>query len=126
MKTLIKTIFYSSLVLFLLGGSFACKNKKSSVAKIFVRSSSNELLTEAQVVIVADVENNDSNLEYVDTISTNSSGFAQFFLSDYFDQAGKEVEVAYFNIISSKGTAQGAGEIRTRVHTTSVETVYLQ
>ena len=41
----------------------SCKDKDPSFAKVFVRSSSNELLTDARVVIIADVEDNDDDID---------------------------------------------------------------
>lgn len=103
----------------------SCKNKNPSVAKVFVRSSSNELLSDAKVVIIAEVKTNESDIEYVDTLITNTSGYVQFDLKDYFEQAGKEVEVATFRVICRKGTLEGIGKIRTRIYTTAVETIHV-
>lgn len=103
----------------------SCKDKDPSMAKIFVRSVSNELMTDARVVIIADVDNNESNIEYVDTLITNSSGFVEFNLAEYYNQAGKSINVATFDIICRKSGKEGTGRIRTRVHTTAVETVHL-
>ncbi len=103
----------------------SCKDKDPSFAKVFVRSSSNELLTDARVVIIADVEENESDMEYVDTLNTNSSGFAEFNLSEYYDQVGKSITVAKFDIICRKSGLEGTGTIRTRVNTTAVETIHI-
>lgn len=103
----------------------SCKDKEPSVAKIFVRSANNELLEEARVVIIADVEKNESNIEYVDTLMTNSSGYAEFNLAGYYDQVGKSAGVARFDVICRKSGSEGIGTIRTRIHTTAVETIYI-
>lgn len=95
------------------------------MAKVFVRSASNELLSDARVVIVAKVEENESSIEYVDTLMTNSSGFAEFNLNDYYSQVGKSVTVATFDVICRKSGTEGIGKMRTRVHTTAVETIKL-
>jgi hypothetical protein len=68
-----------------LGG---CKNDDPSVLKIFVRSENNELLNGAQVVVIGDPNSNPATMEYVDTLFSNGSGFAQFNMADYFDKAG--------------------------------------
>jgi hypothetical protein len=101
----------------------SCKDKAPSVAKIFVRSQSNELLADARVVVIAAVNDNESNIEYVDTLLTNSSGFAEFNLQDYYSKVGKSVSVATFDVVCRKLEQQGVGKIRTRVNTTAVETI---
>lgn len=103
----------------------SCKNKEPSVLKVFVRSASNELQTDAHVVIVADLSKNESNIEHVDTLLTNASGYVEFNLADYFDQTGKSIDVGSFDLICRKNGKEGLGYARCRVHTTSVETVYL-
>ena len=62
----------------------SCKNKEPSAIKIFVRSASNELVEGAQVTIVGDVNSNPPTLAYVDTVITNSSGFAVFEMKAYY------------------------------------------
>lgn len=103
----------------------SCKNKEPSVAKIFVRSASNELVVGAKVIIVGDVDSNPATNPYVDTLITNGSGFAEFNLQSHFDEGGKDYTVAYFDIIVKTDTQTAFGTIRTRVHTTAVETVFL-
>lgn len=124
MKTL-KINFTLVIILFSVTFFQSCKDKDPSIAKIFVRSNSNELITESRVVIIADIENNESNIEYVDTINTNSSGYAEFNLKDYFDKVDKKVTVATFDIVCRKSGLEGVGKIRARVNTTAVETVHL-
>ncbi len=104
----------------------SCKDKTPSVAKIFVRSASNELLSDARVVIVANLGDNDSNIEYVDTLMTNSSGFAEFNIGEYYTKAGASISVAEFTVICRKSGFEGIGNIRTRVHTTAVETIVIK
>lgn len=103
----------------------SCKDKAPSIAKIFVRSASNELLSDARVVIVANLDDNDSNIEYVDTLMTNSSGYAEFNIGEYYTQAGASTSVAEFTVICRKAGFEGIGKIRTRVHTTAVETIVI-
>lgn len=110
-----------------LGFLHSCKNKNPSVAKIFVRSASNQLVPGAKVIIIGDVNSNPETIDYVDTLITNESGFVEFFLSPHFEQGGTDYDVAYFDILVKSTTAgDGSGYIRTRVHTTAVETVYTQ
>lgn len=104
----------------------SCKNDEPSVLKVFVRSASTDLQTNATVVIIADVQVNSSSQEYVDTLLTNESGFAYYNLQKYFDLAGEENEIAYFDIVAKKETRQGEDRVRCRVHTTAVETVFLE
>ncbi len=93
--------------------------------KIFVRSASNELLKDAKVVIIGDVNSNPPTNAYVDTLLTNSSGFAEFNLQEYFDAAGKDNSVAYFDVIAKKDGKEGNAYVRCRAHTTTVETIFL-
>jgi hypothetical protein len=102
-----------------------CKNNDPSVLKIFVRSNSNELLPAASVVIVGDPASNPATLNYVDTLVTNASGFAQFNMDTYFDMAGEGNETGYFDVIVKKETVDTAAYVRCRRHLTTVETVYL-
>ena len=123
-----KTIKTTLTLLTLLSALFltqSCKNKNPSVAKVFVRSASNELVANSRVVIIADVTKNESKIEYVDTLITNTSGYAEFNLEDYFNQAGKQIDVGQFFILGRKDGMEGSGTIRARVHTTAVETIYV-
>ena len=104
----------------------SCKNKEPSVIKIFVRSASNELVVGAEVVIIGDVYSNPPTNAHVDTVLTNESGFAVFEMKSYYEAAGESNTVGYFDIIAKKGTKINDDErIRSRAHTTAVETVYL-
>ncbi|MBI3237232.1 MAG: hypothetical protein HYZ43_00040 [Flavobacteriia bacterium] len=104
----------------------ACKNKNPSVLKVFVRSSNNELMENAKVIIVADVNSNPPTPAYVDTVNTNSSGFAYFKMEEFFDGLDKGETTGYFDIIAKKNVSQGSGYVHCRAHITSVETVYLE
>lgn len=108
-------------------GAFpSCKNKNASVAKIFIRSASNLLMPGARVVIIADIQENEYEGEFVDTLITNSEGYVEFDISDYYTSAGKKIEIGNFDIIVTKENKTGNGYVRTRVHSTTVETVFLQ
>lgn len=122
-----KLIKISAILLFCLpiGVLQSCKNKEPSAIKIFVRSASNELLEGAKVVIIGDVNSNPATNPYVDTLITNGSGFAAFNLLAYYEAAGKDNTIAYFDIVVKSGTKTANGYIRSRAHTTAVETVYL-
>lgn len=122
MKTITSKIAFLILILSVAFVQ-SCKDKAPSVAKIFVRSQSNELLAEARVVLIAAIDDNESETEYVDTLMTNSSGFAEFNLQDYYSKVGKSISVATFDVICRKSGQEGIGRIRTRVHTTAVETI---
>ena len=88
----------------------ACK-KDPAVAKVFVRTQNNQLISEAQVVIIADRVNNSSDIEYVDTLMTNSSGYAQFMLDEYFSKTGKENTTGAFDVIVKKADFIGTGRL---------------
>lgn len=105
----------------------SCKNKNTSVVKVFVRSYNQELLKDAKVVIISQPDEDLGIPEYVDTLLTNSSGFALFIIDDFFEQYPKKADmVANFNIIVKKATKEGQGTIRARAHITAVETVTME
>tara|TARA_B110000285_G_scaffold70069_1_gene80670 strand:+ start:4269 stop:4643 length:375 start_codon:yes stop_codon:yes gene_type:complete len=110
-----------------LGFFHSCKNENPSVVKVFVRSSSNQLVPGAKVIVVGDVDSNPETKEYVDTLITNESGFVEFNLAPHFELGGKDYEIAYFDIlVKSSVSGDGSGYVRARIHTTAVETVYTQ
>lgn len=124
MKTL-KTVLALTIVVLSVVSLSSCKDKEPSFAKVYVRSSSNELLSDVQVVLIADKDKNESDSEYVDTLITNSSGYAEFNIGKYYEQTDKSVKIANFDIVCKKSDLQGAGSIRTRVNTTAVETIHI-
>lgn len=124
MKRTMRNLSYISAVAALLVIS-ACKNKDPSVLKVFVRSSNNELMQNAKVIIIADVNSNPPTPAYVDTINTNSSGFAYFNMDPFFESLDKGETTGYFDIIAKKDNSQGTGDVRCRAHITAVETVFL-
>jgi hypothetical protein len=125
MNKLMKTVLTACSFLLLITLFTGCKNDDPSVVKIFVRSASNELLEGAQVVIVGDVNSTPATMTYVDTVFSNSSGFAVFNMDTFFSNAGEDNSTGYFDIIVKKNGAQGAEYIRARAHITTVETVFL-
>lgn len=125
MYKLKKISIISSLFLLLFGMLTACKNDDPSVLKIFVRSASNELVQGANVVIIGDVNSDPATLPYVDTVATNGSGFALFNMDAYYDEAGKDNSVGYFDVIVKKNDKEAHVYVRCRAHITTVETVFL-
>lgn len=125
MKNTARYTFYSVVFLAFLSVISACKNTDPSIMKIFVRSQSNELLKDAKVIIIGDVNSNPATLPHVDTLLTNSSGYAQFSLDDYYSKAGEDNPVAYFDVIAKKGTLQDSAYVRCRMHITSVQTIFM-
>ena len=102
-----------------------CRNKDASVLKIYIRSKNNELLADTKVIIIGDVNSNPPTKEYIDTATTNASGYATFDMQPYFDLAGeKENPTGYFDIVFKKDAKSGTGRVRCRVHITTVETLY--
>lgn len=120
----VRIVLFSTLVLSL-GLLSSCKNDDPSILKIFVRSSSNALLPGAQVVIIGDVNSNPPTLPYVDTLTTNASGFVEANMADYFTSAGEENTTGYFDVLVSKDGKEGEAYVRCRAHITTVETVFL-
>jgi uncharacterized lipoprotein NlpE involved in copper resistance len=117
-----------TLVLLLLVG---CTKKEDAIIKVFVRSATNQLVYGAKVIIIGDQQSNPPTLEYVDTTYTNSSGFTTLIMEDYFDKAkdSDDADVSkttgYFDILVKSNNKEASGYTRCRIHTTSVETIYL-
>ena len=103
----------------------SCK-RDPSIMKIFVRSNSNQLESNAKVVIVGDVNSTPATKPYVDTLFTNSTGFATFDMTDYFGEKPPKGEVGYFDIIVTKNGKTGLGRIRCRANITNVETIHME
>jgi hypothetical protein len=122
-KTMRILSLFTLVSLMMLGS--ACKKKDPSVMKVFVRSANNELQANATVVIIADVQSEPATPAYVDTLVTNSSGYAYFEMESFFDNLDKDVTTGYFDILARKGADEGTGYIRARAHITNVKTVYL-
>lgn len=123
MNKLVRNIGYFSLLSILLVLS-SCK-KDPSVLKVFVRSYNNELVGNAKVIIIGDVNSDPATPEYVDTVQTNSSGFAYFDMEAFFSKLGKKETTGYFDVIAKFDTKEGHGYIRCRAHITNVLTVNL-
>ena len=126
MNTTTKLFALLSLLALSIGFLQSCKNKDPSVAKIYVRSSSNALLSGVKVILIGDQSSDPETNAFVDTVITNESGFATFSLNEHFEEGDKDYEVAYFNIIAKTTSVEGTGYVRARAHTTAVETVVVQ
>ena len=100
-----------------------CK-KEQSILKVFVRSQSNQLISGAKVVVIGDQQSEPATGEFVDTAYTNSSGFTTINMDEYFSSSDNTT--GYFDIIVKYNSKEGVGYSRCRVHTTSVETIYLE
>ncbi len=121
MKTILTSFFALSLLM-LLG---ACEPKDPAIIKVFVRSSSNQLIDGAKVIIIGDQQSTPATLSFVDTTFTNSSGFTTFDMDPYFSIAGESNKTGYFDIIVKYNNKTAYGYTRAKVHTTAVETIYL-
>ena len=100
-----------------------CK-KEESILKVFVRSASNQLINGAKVIVIGDQQSTPPTGAFVDTVFTNSSGFTTIKMDDYF--ASADNTTGYFDIIVKYNSKVGFGYSRCRIHSTSVETVYLE
>ena len=120
-----KKILFGISILFIAVIVGSCKSKDPAILKVFVRSSSNQLMNGAKVVIIGDQQSNPATLDFVDTSYTNSSGFTVIDMDQYFDVSGPDNTTGYFDIVVKHNTKTAAGYTRCRVHTTSVETIYL-
>ena len=120
-----KKIFFGICILFVAVIVGSCKSKDPAILKVFVRSSSNQLMNGAKVVVIGDQQSNPATLDFVDTSYTNSSGFTVVDMDQYFDVSGPDNTTGYFDIVIKHNTKTAVGYTRCRVHTTSVETIYL-
>jgi hypothetical protein len=119
-----KKLLFLSFTLVLLTFT-GCTSKDPAILKVFVRSSTNQLVYGAKVIIIGDQQSNPATLPYVDTTYTNSSGFTTFDMDEYFNVSGPDNTTGYFDILVKSNTKEAAGYTRCRIHTTSVETIYL-
>jgi hypothetical protein len=84
------------------------------------------LVSNADVVIISDLQSGTNIPSYVDTLKTNSSGYVTFEIDSFFDLMESNNTTCDFDIIVKKDTLQGIGKIvGISEHTTNVETVYL-
>jgi hypothetical protein len=125
MKKILAVIPCFSMILFCTGILSSCKPDAPSVLKIFIRSANNELLEGAEVVIIGDPKSNPPTGAYVDTLLTNSSGYAEFNLEPYFSGSGTGNFIAYFDVIAKNNLKNTTAYVRCRKNITSVETMYL-
>jgi hypothetical protein len=120
-----KKVYFLSLLILSLVVFIGCKPKDPAVLKVFVRSSTNQLINGAKVIVIGDQQSNPPTLEFVDTSYTNSSGFTIVDMDEYFNTSGEENTTGYFDIVIKFNNKIATGYTRCRVHTTSVETIYL-
>ncbi len=120
-----KKVYILSLLILSLVVFIGCKPKDPAVLKVFVRSSTNQLINGAKVIVIGDQQSNPPTLEFVDTSYTNSSGFTIVDMDEYFNTSGEENTTGYFDIVIKFNNKIATGYTRCRVHTTSVETIYL-
>jgi hypothetical protein len=120
-----KKVYFLSLLILSLVVFIGCKPKDPAVLKVFVRSSTNQLINGAKVIVIGDQQSNPPTLEFVDTSYTNSSGFTIVDMDEYFNTSGEENTTGYFDIVIKFNNKIATGYTRCRVHTKSVETIYL-
>ncbi|MBM3165332.1 MAG: hypothetical protein FJZ80_07720 [Bacteroidetes bacterium] len=120
-----KNAVYVLLGLVLLGAMSSCESKDPAILKVFVRSSSNQLMSGAKVVVIGDQQSNPPTGAFVDTSYTNTSGFTAVDMDQYFDLSGPDNTTGYFDIVVKHNNKIGTGYTRCRVHTTAVETIFL-
>ncbi len=125
MKTSFRIAALLSIIVLSATALQSCK-RDPSVLKVFVRSNSQQLESNAKVIIIGDVNSNPPTNAYVDTVMTNSTGFAVFDMTDYFGEKGKKGATGYFDIVVKKDGKLGNGRIRCRAHITNVETVVME
>ena len=106
----------------------SCESKDPSILKVYVRTSSNGLVDNARVVVIGDQQSNPATIEFVDTVYTNSSGFALINMDQYFDKLpnSNKNTTGYFDIVVNKDTLSRSAYATCKIHVTSVETVIIQ
>lgn len=103
----------------------SCK-KEPSILKVYVKSSSNQMLPGARVTIAGDIYSTPPTREFVDTAITNSTGYATFDMDKYFGSNPEKGEVGYFDIhVKVDGKQAQLDGSRVRVRITNVETIKL-
>ena len=122
-----RKLYFIALAAFLSVSFWSCEPKDPAILKVFVRSSTNQLIGGAKVVVIGDQQSNPPTQDFVDTSFTNSSGFTSVDMDQYFDlyRDGDENTTGYFDIIVKYNNKVASGQTRCRIHTTSVETIYL-
>ena len=122
-----RKVYFISLAALLSISFLSCEPKDPAILKVFVRSSTNQLIGGAKVVVIGDQQSNPPTQDFVDTSYTNSSGFASIDMDQYFDvyRDGDLNTTGYFDIIVKYNNKVASGQTRCRIHTTSVETIYL-
>lgn len=103
----------------------ACRKKKDTIAKIYVRDATNNPVASCQVVLKGvSTTGNAANVKVYDTTLTNASGEAIFNFNDLYKlgQAG----VAVLNIEAKKNNLKGEGIIKIEEEKTNEETVFIQ
>jgi hypothetical protein len=122
-----RKIYFISLAALLSISFLSCEPKDPAILKVFVRSSTNQLIGGAKVIVIGDQQSNPPTQDFVDTSFTNSSGFASIDMDQYFDvyRDGDLNTTGYFDIIVKYNNKVASGQTRCRIHTTSVETIYL-
>ena len=126
MNTLFKkSLLVTFIALMGIGFSSGCREKKDTIAVIYVRDAANDLVSGAQVVLYGQsTTGQPANVALYDTTVTNLVGEARFNFNDVYQlgQAG----VAVLNIEASKDGEDGQGIIKIEQEVTSEETVFIQ
>lgn len=110
----------------LLGTAAGCYKKQDTIAKIYVRNSSNELVAGANVRLDAEPTQGaepSGPVEFEMTSTTNSSGVAVFNFNDIFKAGQAGVVVA--DIEAIKDGQKATGIIKVVQEETSEETVFM-
>jgi hypothetical protein len=114
-----KVAIFVLLFTLVLGG---CVEKEPSIAKVYVRNLSNQLLTNFEVILVAQSNSPSFN----ETRRTNASGYATFDLQPVFDQLASEKNPTADFRIMARTPSDGIvtlGTLRARRNVIAVENV---
>ena len=124
-STLVLLALLVSVIVFT---STGCRRKKDTIAKIYVRDSSNNPVVSAEVIVYGENTNppnsgSQNPVALRDTTTTNGSGEAIFNFNDVYQKG--QAGVAVLNIKASKDGNVGNGIIKVEEETTSEETVFI-
>ncbi len=107
-------------------GFVGCRKKKDTSAKIYVKDSNNNGVSNARVVLypTGTVPGGEINVDVYDTSYTNPEGYATFHFNETYQlgQAG----VVVLNIEATKDGSAGQGVIKVEEEVQSETTVFIQ
>jgi hypothetical protein len=125
--------FLSVFIIFLAISIISGCKEKSSLLRVYVRKSDNNLLDKglyAKVLISSDANSTPPTSKFSDAKMTNDASFAEFNLDAFFATHraayGDTVRSGYFKVNVKLDEVEGDTSVRVTYKTTSVQTIYLK